>query len=213
MIEHFIKLPAAERQNLINVCLDEFGEKGYERASTNVIVTNARIPKGTLFYFFKNKKNLFLFLLDHAVGEYVAYIESQSAALPSDLFERLLYLSSVRLRFAAHAPRVYKFFFKTLLNIPDGLKVDLKGRFQQYAEENQKLMRDGLDTSRLRIDVSVEQVLGLLNIFMEGLLAGHTEQLAKMDAGETILYVEKMLEESKKYFHLIKHGVYADQND
>jgi hypothetical protein len=52
-----------EQQHLIDGCLDEFGEKGNQRASMNVIVTNAGIPKGPLFYFFENnKKNLFLFL-------------------------------------------------------------------------------------------------------------------------------------------------------
>ena len=210
MIDQFKKLPSAEQQKLIDVCLEEFGEKGYERASTNVIVKNAGIPKGTLFYYFESKKNLFLFLLDIAVEDYVAYIETRSAPLPADLFERLMHLSSARLRFAAHAPKVYKFLFKTLLNIPDGLKGDLQSRFHQYAQGNQQLLRTGLDVSRLRDGISIEQVLALLNIFMEGLLAGHSVQLAKMAADETIPYVEKLIEESKKYFDLIKQGVYAD---
>lgn len=210
MIKQFKNLPAAEQRNLIDACLDEFGEKGYVRASTNTIVRNVGIPKGTLFYFFGNKKNLFLYLMDYAVGKYVQYVGTQSSAMPSGLFERLLHLSSVRMRFAAHAPKIYKFFFKTLLNVPDDLKADMQERFHQYADGNRQLMRDGLDTSRLREGVSVDQVLGLLDYFMEGLLARHTDQLTEMDAADTIAYVENLLEESAGYFDLIKRGVYAD---
>lgn len=210
MIEKFKNLPAAQQQDLIDACLDEFGGKGYTRASTNIIVRNAGIPKGTLFYFFGNKKNLFLYLMDYTVGKYVQYVETQSTSMPSDLFERLLHLSSVRMRFAAHAPKLYKFFFKTLLNVPDDLKADMQERFQLYADGNRQLMSAGLDTSRMREGVSVDQVLGLLNYFLEGLLASHAEQLTKMSAVNTIAYVENLLDESMGYFDLIKRGVYTD---
>ncbi len=210
MIEKFKNLPAAQQQDLIDACLDEFGGKGYMRASTNIIVRNAGIPKGTLFYFFGNKKNLFLYLMDYTVGKYVQYVETQSTSMPSDLFERLLHLSSVRMRFAAHAPKLYKFFFKTLLNVPDDLKADMQERFQLYADGNRQLMSAGLDTSRMREGVSVDQVLGLLNYFLEGLLASHAEQLTKMSAVNTIAYVENLLDESMGYFDLIKRGVYTD---
>jgi hypothetical protein len=89
-------------------------------------------------------------------------------------------------------------FFKTLINIQDGLKADLQDRFKQYSQGNQKLIQDGLNTSRFRDGVSIEQALDLLNIYLEGLSAGHVDQLSKMDVSETIPSVEKMLEENKK---------------
>jgi AcrR family transcriptional regulator len=128
MIDQFEKLPASEQQMIIKVCIEEFGDKGYERASTNTIVKNAGIPKGTLFYFFENKKNLFLYLVDHAVDRYVNFVELHTENLPHDLFDRMLYMFEVRMRFAVHAPNLYRFFFRTLLNVSDELKADMQDR-------------------------------------------------------------------------------------
>ena len=210
MIDQFEKLPASEQQMIIKVCIEEFGDKGYERASTNTIVKNAGIPKGTLFYFFENKKNLFLYLVDHAVDRYVNFVESHTENLPQDLFDRMLYMVEVRMRFAVHAPYLYRFFFRTLLNVSDELKVDMQNRFKFYAAANRNLMTEGLDISRLREGVSVDQVMELLSYFMEGLLASHTENLAKLNADQSLAYVEKLLEEWTIYFEMLKRGVYSN---
>jgi len=210
MIEQFEKLPAADQHKILSACISEFGEKGYDRASTNTIVKNAGIPKGTLFYYFGNKKRLFLYLVDYAVGKYVEYVNQYLDDLPADLFERLLFMVEVRMRFAAHAPHLYRFFFKTLLNIPDGLKIEMQERFKVYADGNKNLMSGGLDTTRLRDGVTVDQVMELLSYIMDGLLSRHTDQLIKLDAAETISYVEGLLEQGRSQFDLIKHGVYKN---
>jgi AcrR family transcriptional regulator len=209
MIDQFEKLPASERQKIIKVCIEEFGDKGYTRASTNTIVKNAGIPKGTLFYFFENKKNLFLYLVDHAVDRYVEFVEAYTEDLPPDLFDRLLYMFEVRMRFAVHAPHLYRFFFRTLLNVPDELKADMQGRFKSYTAASRDLMSEGLDISRLREGVSVDQVMELISYFMEGLLARHTENLAKLDADQSLAYVQNMLEQGTIYFEMLKRGVYS----
>jgi len=208
MIEQFKKLPAVERKNILDACIEEFGKKGYERASTNVIVKNAGIPKGTLFYYFGNKKQLFLYLVDYAVERYIEYVNTYFDDLPQDVFDRLIYMVDIRMRFAVHSLELYRFFFRTLLNIPDVLKKDMQKRFKKYSEGNQSLMRSGLDTSRLREDVSVEQVVKLVNYTMEGLLARHTENLLALKPSQTLDYVEKLLVQSNDLFDLLKKGIY-----
>jgi AcrR family transcriptional regulator len=210
MIDQFAKLPASDQKKIIKVCIEEFGDKGYLRASTNTIVKNAGIPKGTLFYFFGNKKKLFLYLIDHAVNQYIGFIESYIKSLPTDLFDRMLYMVEVRMRFAAHAPYLYQFFFRTLLNVPEEIKTDMQDRFKFYTAANRDLMTKGLDISRLKKGVSVDQVMELLGYFMGGLLASHTENLTKLDADQSLDYVEKLLEQGTIYFEMIKQGVYSN---
>jgi hypothetical protein len=71
-------------------------------------------------------------------------------------------------------------------------------------------MTEGLDISRLREGISVDQVMELLNYFMEGLLARHTENLVKLDANQSLVYVEKLLEQGTIYFEMLKRGVYSN---
>lgn len=61
LYENFERLPFEKRKRIIDVCIEEFGDKGYTNASTNTIVKNAGISKGTLFNYFDNKK-IFFFL-------------------------------------------------------------------------------------------------------------------------------------------------------
>ncbi|UNC92066.1 TetR/AcrR family transcriptional regulator [Candidatus Contubernalis alkaliaceticus] len=59
MNKTFMKLSAEKRKNIINTAIREFAQKGYTAASTDSICNAAGISKGTLFYYIKNKKNLF----------------------------------------------------------------------------------------------------------------------------------------------------------
>jgi AcrR family transcriptional regulator len=60
----FANLPAAKRQVII--AIDEFATHSYAVASVSRIVERAGIAKGSLYQYFENKQDLFLFLLDYA---------------------------------------------------------------------------------------------------------------------------------------------------
>lgn len=213
MIEHFENLPAAERERILDACRSEFAENGYQRASTNVIVKNAGIPKGTLFFFFGSKQRLFLYLVDTAVGAYRNYMDKNIGVLPSDLFERMFHMFDVRMRFAAENSDWYQFLAKALLDIPDALKKEMASRFADYAKASQLLMQEGLDTSRLRPGVTREQVQDVIGMLQEGLLARYSQRLQKMSAEETLQFVESMRDSTRRQFELLKHGVYrTDQS-
>ena len=67
MIEKFEKLDEEKRQNILRAALNIFAVKGYKDASTNKIVKEAGISKGTLFYYFKNKEGLYHYLIDYSL--------------------------------------------------------------------------------------------------------------------------------------------------
>lgn len=67
MIDKFEKLDKEKKERIINASLLEFAKKGYDNASTNVIVKNADISKGLIFHYFGNKKKLFEYLYDYCV--------------------------------------------------------------------------------------------------------------------------------------------------
>ena len=85
MTENFEKIPLEEQQRILEICLAEFAAKGYERASTNAIVNMAGIPKGTLFYYFGSKKDLYLYLIDHAADTFIDKADSKLQDLPLSL--------------------------------------------------------------------------------------------------------------------------------
>ena len=59
----FHNLPEDKRKNIINAAIEEFAEYGLEKASTNRIVANSGIAKGSFYQYFEDKQDVFMHLL------------------------------------------------------------------------------------------------------------------------------------------------------
>lgn len=63
----FENLDQNKQQRILNAALKEFENNDYEQASTNRIVKRAGIGKGMLFYYFRNKKALYQYLINYSI--------------------------------------------------------------------------------------------------------------------------------------------------
>ena len=66
MYEAFEALPEEKRQQIIRAAVEVFAKHEYKRASTDDIAAKAGISKGALFYYFKNKRELYSYLIHYA---------------------------------------------------------------------------------------------------------------------------------------------------
>lgn len=57
-----------KKEKIFEVSAKVFGEKGYDGASLDEIAARAKVAKGTIFYYFKNKEELFLSLIERGLG-------------------------------------------------------------------------------------------------------------------------------------------------
>jgi AcrR family transcriptional regulator len=55
----FAKLPQAQQQAILGAALDEFAAHGFHDASLNRIIDAAGISKGSMYYYFDDKEDLF----------------------------------------------------------------------------------------------------------------------------------------------------------
>jgi len=100
-----------KRQELIDAAIKEFGEKGYENASLNNILKEARISKGTFYYHFDNKEDLYMYLISIFIDEKKSFFASNVKAedFNKDIFELLKILTQAGLEFAKQSPSISKF--------------------------------------------------------------------------------------------------------
>lgn len=59
----FHNLPEEKRRKIVNAAIEEFAEYGLENASTNRIVANSGIAKGSFYQYFEDKQDVFMYLL------------------------------------------------------------------------------------------------------------------------------------------------------
>ena len=61
----FESLPEERQEAIISAAVETFGSNDYKSASTEDIARKAGISKGLLFFYFKNKRDLYLLSLIH----------------------------------------------------------------------------------------------------------------------------------------------------
>jgi AcrR family transcriptional regulator len=71
----FFNLPAGKRNSFVKIAMQEFADREYHSASVSKIVEHAGIAKGSVYQYFRDKQDLFLYLLDAAQGELIAFIQ------------------------------------------------------------------------------------------------------------------------------------------
>jgi AcrR family transcriptional regulator len=55
----FAKLPSAQQQAILSAALDEFAAHGFHDASLNRVIDAAGISKGSMYYYFDSKEDLY----------------------------------------------------------------------------------------------------------------------------------------------------------
>src|ERR1044071_4548779 len=60
----FFNLPSEKREIIMNAAIEEFADYGLENASTNRIVKNSGIAKGSFYQYFEDKQDVFMHMLE-----------------------------------------------------------------------------------------------------------------------------------------------------
>ncbi len=64
----FHKLPPEHQQGILRAALDEFAAHGFAAASLNRIIETARISKGSMYYYFDGKEDLYAYVASVEIG-------------------------------------------------------------------------------------------------------------------------------------------------
>ncbi len=114
-----------KQERIINAALAEFARNGYERASTNEIVKEAGISKGSLFVYFNNKKELYLFLLDYT-AKVINKIYSAVDWGETDVFERMKTLGLAKFKIYKSHPHAFNFLKATAYENAEEIKAEVR---------------------------------------------------------------------------------------
>jgi len=92
----FFNLPEKKRNKIINISLLEFAQHSYRAASVSRIVEKAGIAKGSMYQYFKNKKGLYLYLIDFTTNRKLSYLDRHLDSSIEDfyiLYKQMVFLA------------------------------------------------------------------------------------------------------------------------
>ena len=86
----FLNLLDEKRKAFIEIALDEFANNDYNTASVSKIVERAGIAKGSVYQYFADKQDLFMYLLDVSNQEMMKHIQQSPPPNPNAGFFAML---------------------------------------------------------------------------------------------------------------------------
>lgn len=126
------------KEKLINAALDEFMEKSFDKASLNNILKNANLSKGTFYYHFNDKKDLYLYIVGLVAEEKKKYMSKVSEIEnidPSNIFELFKIQVRYALDFAKSNIKFYKFGQLMLKEENEEIKKGLKEKISTQSKD------------------------------------------------------------------------------
>lgn len=133
------------RQKLIDITYDEIYEKGYQAASLSEILSKAQVHKGSMYYFFENKKEMAMSALkeklsDRFTKRYATILQYESNIL-NELFK---VLNDISLKdFKKGCP------LANIVQEMSNLDVDFDAMSKGFYEDLKKCFKDILDKAIL----------------------------------------------------------------
>ncbi|MCX7904343.1 MAG: TetR/AcrR family transcriptional regulator [Caloramator sp.] len=205
MSKAFEKLSEEKRNKIIKAALEEFANNGYEKASTNRIVEKAEISKGLLFHYFKNKKRLYLYLIDYVIPVIFDEFFKLADMNITDFFERLKNWQVAKLNIFEKLSLESKFLIRAFSDIPDEVKEEVLKRYQNYTQEGYKLLFANIDYSKFKDGIDKNKAVETIVWTLENY--GNKYMKENMDnEGNIVIDIERILEDIDEYLEILKHG-------
>jgi len=113
----FLNLSDEKRTNIVNAAIEEFAEYGLENASTNRIVENSGISKGSFYQYFEDKQDVFMYLLTVVEQEKMEYFSGKHPPSANmDTFDYFRWMIKAGMEFSTSHPLLTQAISRVMFN-------------------------------------------------------------------------------------------------
>lgn len=209
MYTAFLALNQEKQKKIINAAMKELANKGYKNASTNNIVIDADISKGSLFHYFHSKKGMADFLIRYSCDVFIEKILKNMEDMTGDIIRRWRDIILLKLDLICEYPLIFEFMLCMLNEEAEDIQGCLAVSREEFLIKFKKKLYTGIDYSMFREDVDVDKVLKLIYWGLEG-YAGEVQ--AQTGTGPISPELRnRWLQESDDYMDIIKKAFYKQR--
>ncbi len=200
----FTELDSEKQERILDAALKEFAEYGYENGSTNRIVKNCGISKGSLFKYFENKEDLYFYLIDTVSAEMAEETRVDIGKLSKDLYERVIEYSVTEISWYVTNPVKGRFMIGIASETGSDIGRKIIERYGEKSTDIYETLLKGVDMSGLHssrkeiTDILRWVLMGFNNSFLMS-IAGSNDDI------ETLK--KSYLKQLKTHLKVLKSGL------
>lgn len=176
----FFNLDQQKRDAITAAALEEFASQTYNEASVNRIVEKSGISKGSLYQYFEDKKDLYLYLIEVCGQKKLSYLQQQPRAVFEDFFEgfktMMLQGTVFSLQHPLHSKLLYSAFHGPLIDESMAKMKQMNTIFMQ------DLLTDAIKKQQIRPDAQIDMMV----FFLGTLTTEFARYLALISGVETV---------------------------
>jgi TetR/AcrR family transcriptional regulator len=204
MNNRFFKLPKEKQLRIINAALEVFSKSEYKRASTDDIAAKAGISKGLLFYYFHNKKELYLFLFKYCTKLVHQRVIDDNFMKICDFFEILDYAAEKKMSLFLKMPYIMDFWTKAFYSKDEPVSEDMQKEILKKTEFYSSLLNNQTDQSKFKPGVSPGEIMKMLTWMTDGYLR------EKLNRGINI-NADELMRDYRKWSDMFRKMAYKEE--
>ncbi|MCD9065404.1 TetR/AcrR family transcriptional regulator [Staphylococcus saprophyticus] len=203
----FNKLKKDKQKMIVNASIKEFIKSGFDKASTNEIVKQAHISKGSLFNYFNSKKELYCYLISYST-QILENMYEEIDLSETDLFNRIENIGLQKLYVQQNHPEIFDFLKSTIEEESLEIKSIIEQHVSRIYEDGRQKIYANIDYSKFRDDIDIDKAIEILNWTMYGFGQKGLQQINSFENLSN--FGERYLKEWNIYAQILKHSFYKE---
>ena len=210
----FLNLAEEKRETIINAAVDEFAQYGLENASTNRIVENSGISKGSFYQYFEDKQDVFMYLLSVLEREKMGYYNGRHPPSSNmDTFEYFRWMIKTGMEFNSAYPRMTQAVSRVLLG--EGLYYGKN--FADYREKTTQalsmMIKQAIERGEVDPSVDVELAVMIMETWSNAITTYVLNEGLKQKDVLKWMRARKTQETIDKLLYVMEYGLRKTESE
>ncbi|WP_318063018.1 TetR/AcrR family transcriptional regulator [Clostridium boliviensis] len=198
-IERFsdIDLENEKVLRIVNCGFKVFAKNDFEKASTNLIVEEAEISRGLLYHYFKNKSELYEFLLYFSGQQVLSNMVDSVDWSNTDFLLRIRQALISKIETLAKYPYLYEFCDKYAREYAEELKQKLMPCIKK------RIFEENLDFSQLRKEIDPEMMKSTVVNTLSKIITSIFKNGSELSNAEIIKLATAEIDKYLQFFRIV----------
>lgn len=204
MNEKFFELPKEKQLSIINAAMEVFGKNEYKHAVTDDIAAKAGISKGLLFYYFHNKRALYMYVYEYCFTLMKEMVLDEHFKEIDDFFELLEYGANNKMTILQEYPNIMGFVVRAFYSQHEAISDDVNQDMQSALKDSYSLYFQHVDFSKFRAGVDPGYIYRMLVWMTDG-------YLHEVQSNRKNIDLDEVMNEYHKWKEMFRKMVYKEE--
>lgn len=193
MNDKFFALPREKQDRIINAGFHVFSRNSYKKSPVQDIAAEAGISKSLLFFYFRNKKELYLYLWKRVEELVLETLDNSDIAGTKDIFDMMYRSLKIKVTLIKDYPDIMNFSVKAYYEDDPDVRDDIRKRVNPYTNLTTNKRMPHLDTKDFKEGLDLGKMYREIYMASEGYL-WQVSQQRNINADKVIRDYKEMVD-------------------